>query len=348
MHIGVPNFHLRAPSRLALLLSLAPALVWAADLSVGANINVSSAAPASVSGQPQFEVTVAVDPRNTDRIFVLSNHAASQLFSAYTRNRGSTWSPSNGDFVFAPTGSPPPYHDPSATWDGFGNLFVAYTIDSPTENQVKVGVAQSSDFGSTFTHIQTFAPPSPYPFADQPTIVAGPGQVDPQTGIRKEALWLSYHISTFSSETFTQVYAFPVIRSAEIRGPGSLGVGPFDQEQTLDLKGAPVDLTVGPTGQVLVAYTRADSQGAVSRPIVVCHDPDGRGDQISNPPSNQPFSCATTSFDTGDLAFPDISIGYDRSNATSEHPYLTFSHSAATSSDSNVFLSTCDTASHPA
>ncbi len=202
-----------------------------------------------------------------------------------------------------------------------------------------------ADNGASFSHLQTFDPPEGALLADQPTIFAGPGELDTQTGIRKEALWLTYHTATIifvPPATFTQAYGFPKVHSAEIRGRGPSDVGPFDQQHTFDLEGALADISLGPTGEVLVAYSRADGSGAVNRPIVICHDPDGRG-------TNAGFSpCSLTPFDTGALNFPDISIGYDRSSATNARAYLIYTHRSVGSSDPNLFLRTCDTTSHPA
>lgn len=344
---------------IAFAILLIPPSVNAVDLSIGSNINVSAAAseptpPSPQPPYPQHEVTVEVDPRNTNHLFIFTNHKSSepkQTFAAYSLDRGASWGKSNGNFAFGINGQPEPRRDPSAAWDGFGNLFVAYYVYSgPGDSQTSIAVARSVDNGASFTHLQTFAPlpdlfEPPYEAFgfDQPTLAVGPGELDSATGIRTETLWLSYHVYAIHAYVGSVVYRYglPRVHSAQILGRGLSDVGPFDAGQALPLEGALLDISAGPSGEAMVAYSRAVFSGEINRPIVICHDGNGRTDGLG-------FSCSTTPFDTEASRFPDIIIRYDRSAATSARAYLAYSRKISATSRADLLLRSCDTASTPA
>lgn len=343
-----PRFGQRAEiSLIALVILLSPGSAPAVDLSVGSNINVSVAASEPTTTQ-QYEVTLDVDPRNTDHWFVFANHGPAQTFAAYSVDRGANWGRSNGSFAFGISGQPVPVRDPSVAWDGFGNLYVAYYVRSgPNDSQTSIAVARSIDNGANFTQLQIFAPldvffepPEPLFGFDQPTLAVGPGELDPVTGIRTETLWLTYHVYgfNFSGGPVVVRYGLPRVRSAQIRGRGPSDVGPFDQEQALPLEGALLDVSAGPSGEAMVAYSRALKSSDDNRPIAICHDANGRTDGLA-------FSCSTTSFDTEASTVPEIIVRYDRSSATIARVYLGYSRKHSVSSRPEVFLRSCDTAS---
>ncbi len=336
---------------IAFAILLIPPSSSALDLSIGSNINVSAAASEPTPPHPQHEVTVEVDPRNTNHLFIFANHKSThpnQTFAAYSLDRGASWGKSNGNFAFGITDEPEPRRDPSAAWDGFGNLFVAYYVNSgPGDNQTSIAVARSVDNGATFTQHQTFPPPPdlfepPYEAFgfDQPTLAVGPGAIDSATGIRTETLWLTYHAYAITGFNGAVVYRYglPRVHSAQILGRGLSDVGPFDQEQALPLEGALLDVTAGPNGEAMVAYSRAVFSSAEDRPIAICHDGNGRTGGLG-------FSCSTTSFDTEASRFPDIIIRYDRSAATNARAYLAYSRKISDTSRADLFLRSCDTAS---
>jgi hypothetical protein len=188
-----PRFDQRTvDSIIAFAMLLIPVAASAVDFSIGTNRNVSAAA-SEPSPTQQYEVTLDVDPRNTDHWFVFANHGAAQTFAAYSVDRGATWARSNNaaTFAFEVSGQPEPVRDPSVAWDGFGNLYIAYYVFSGLNNtQTSIAVARSIDKGANFTQLQILHPPenlfTPTPDAfgfDQPTLTVGPGALHPERSI---------------------------------------------------------------------------------------------------------------------------------------------------------------------
>src|SRR5215212_4874731 len=89
---------------------------------IAANINLSR-----MRGS-QSEGAAAVDPTNSNRIFVVSNiDRGDGLFTARSSNGGKSWSKrviANGSDSLVRACC-----DPSATFDEFGNLYVGYIND---------------------------------------------------------------------------------------------------------------------------------------------------------------------------------------------------------------------------
>lgn len=191
----------------------------------------------------QAEGAIAVDPIAPNKLFAVSNiDTGDGLMVTTSANGGTTWS----SRVIAKDNGPLPAAccDPSAAFDSFGNLFLAYL--NSTDNQVELLL--STDAGQSFTLLTQYSGN-----VDQPTVVTGPGSV-----------WLD-----FDKGNGVSVTGAPVV---------SLGaVGTF---QTLEMvpgsgNGDFGDIAVGSSGQVMVTW-QADV-GPHRSQIKVSFDPTGLG-----------------------------------------------------------------------
>jgi hypothetical protein len=216
---------------------------------VGANVNVSQRLG------NQTETTTAVDPTNAQRVFIASNDetlSLSGLFRAWSTNGGATFTTGT---VATGTGTggdglPPACCDPSASFDGFGNLFLVY-LDTTTSPR-QIILLLSTNGGATFTNLATIATGAN---TDQPTVTTGAGSV-----------WVTYtdNANTISARgaAVTALGTVGAFNAAQV-APGSAG-SDFG------------DIAIGPAGQVLVTYQR---QGSGNGPdsIFVNRDADGLG-----------------------------------------------------------------------
>lgn len=106
----------------------------------GTDVNVSS-----TNARDEAEVALAIDPRNPKHMFVVStvgertnppgmNGNSDRLFAAWSSDAGKTWTPSGTSGIIADTNTPIPMAccDPSAAYDDYGTLYVAYQTNSTT------------------------------------------------------------------------------------------------------------------------------------------------------------------------------------------------------------------------
>ncbi len=153
------------------------------------NINVSR-----LKGQ-QFQPTIAVDPTDPRRIFVvasdergydnLASGSGGGIFAAHSDTGGRTWTSqllANGN-----DGLPPAAGSPVAAFDQLGNLFLAY-VGADFNNIV---VAISTDGGMTFELLNEQSSGSAgstdgEPTLDQPTIATGP------SSIANGSVWIAF------------------------------------------------------------------------------------------------------------------------------------------------------------
>lgn len=240
--------------------------------------------PVDVSTMPgnQMETTVAIDPRDGDRIVVAGNNdggvvpagsppaapsgtapaapGASPrpgLLLATTRDGGRTWDQrlvARG----GADGLPDACCDPQLAWDAFGNLFLSYLSLATPDPECPLGradvvLARSEDAGATFADVRTLANGC----IDQPKIATAAG-----------AVWVAYRSGSDV-----------VARGARVTGRGE--VAAFGAETPLpgSRAGNYASVTVGADGEVLVAYvTRTIVKGEGVRTVVrVNTDPDGLG-----------------------------------------------------------------------
>ena len=132
----------------------------------------------------ESEETIAVNPTNPNNIVIVTNVVVpvAGLFAAVSVDGGVTWTTriiGNNDNLGAAC------CDPSLSFDEFGNLFLTYLYNVGNT----VPVALSTDGGLSFNLIANIAKPAAsktqtsaerrglFRFVDQPTIVAGKGEV---------------------------------------------------------------------------------------------------------------------------------------------------------------------------
>jgi hypothetical protein len=264
-------------------------------ITVGANVNVTAAAG------NQTEATVAIDPSNTQRIFVASNPGITARRSV---NGGTTW-------LAAGAGIPASCCDNVASWDGFGNLFLV-NINSALNAVV---LFLSTDGGANFTTLQTIDTGN----IDQPSVKAGGGSV-----------WVTWN----DNGTIRA-------RGAAVTGLGTGNIGAFTAEQaapgSAGSDGQFGDIAIGPTGQVVVTYqsdtqifanTDADGVGA-----------GGFGAQVTVTGTNVAKFDSVTPQDTRTID-AEANLAYDRSGgANNGRLYLSYTDEAPDeSNDTDIFV----------
>src|SRR5215217_920779 len=160
----------------ALLVGVAGAAAAPTPTTVGANVNVST------RNSNQTEAAIAIDPTNTQRVFVASNDETlnfNGVFTSRSTDGGATWTAQNvgtgaGGDTFTSACC-----DPSVSWDAFGNLFLAYLSTAGGTRNVVLLV--STNGGQSFANVATIATATTL---DQPTVTSGAGMV-----------WVSWRIS---------------------------------------------------------------------------------------------------------------------------------------------------------
>lgn len=151
--------------------ALIAALLLAA--AAGAKAQLSGTTDVDLSNKPdddEFECTISQSPREPLRLFVACNQFAPGFFTARSEDGGVTWLPPKS-IASVPDDTPGRDEkeipaaccDPSATWDSFGNLYLAYLGQTRSD----VVIVRSTDGGATFLKLQSF-----HGSVDQPTIVA--------------------------------------------------------------------------------------------------------------------------------------------------------------------------------
>lgn len=207
------------------------------------NVNISR-----MTGN-QAEGAIIVDKADSSQVFAVSNiDTGDGLLAATSSDGGVTWT--RHTIANDTDNLPPACCDPSASFDSFGNLFLAYLGAQGGE----AVVAMSTNAGRTFSLLGEW-----HGNVDQPTITSGPG-----------GAWV-----TFARNG--QI----VVSGAADNGPGS--VGTFQTPQVVRGSGGGNfgDIAVGPSGQVMVTYQK--DGGRRSR-VFVNVDPDGLGPARFGPP----------------------------------------------------------------
>jgi hypothetical protein len=240
------------------LVAVRPAAAHAAtpvpNAVVGANVNLSQ------GHGNQFEGSVAVDPTNSLRMFVLGRDETGNLIGARSSDAGVNWSHSRrATCVCSADKLPPAWGNTSVTFDSYGNLFVTYLS---TTSHTYTDFALSTDGGATFSHQGSLAQ-----LTDQPVVAAGHNSV-----------WVEFNQGGVN-------YA----AGASDTGLGVIGAFGPAEAMPGGNSGSFGDLSVGPQGQVIAAFGPNGSTGGV----IVCIDPDGLGPAGFNPcvsvaPTNVP------------------------------------------------------------
>jgi uncharacterized repeat protein (TIGR01451 family) len=182
---------------------------------------------------------VAINPVNPSNIVVVSASDGTNggLFFAYTTNMGGIWSSNfiatNSDSQGLNPGGGP-YTEPSAAFDAYGNLFLAYL----PSNFLGVAIAVSTNGGKTFASLTNLAP---LDVTDQPRITA------PPVGAAKGSVWVVYKDYTTATTPLQ-------VQGLLSTGLGAIGTFDLAQDVPGSTNGGFADIAVGPFGQVLVAF----------------------------------------------------------------------------------------------
>jgi hypothetical protein len=295
---------------------------------LGANLNLTRA-----TGN-QYEAAVAINPADSNQIFVVARNEVGGLYKALSADGGATWTSA----LFAIRNTPSPgdvpraYGNASAAWDAFDNLFLVYLAEGSTTAPTYVAIAVSTDGGANFFSPAGSGPAlllpvntSPYLIGDQPTVTVGPGSAG-----FPGSVWVTY---------WSQggIWA----SSAGVTGTG--GVGAFTS-QPLPSQPASVnfgDIAVGPGGEAIVTYgPNSGSSGTV----YVNTDPDGLG--------ASPFGAfvAVAAVNIGGFTGipaqpnwgvdPEAGLAFDRSHGPHRgRVYLMYTDAPAVgSADTNIFI----------
>ncbi len=229
--------------------------LFAGRPTVPANIDVSQ------WHHNESEEAIAVNPTNPNNIAIVTNvdYPAAGMFAAVSFDGGTTWSTrliGNNDNLGAAC------CDPSLSFDEFGNLFLVYLYN--VGNTVPIAV--STDGGLNFNLIANIAKPATsnsltanerkglFRFVDQPTIVAGKGEV-----------WVVFNGGG------------PIVATgAPVTGLGQVGsfITPEVAGGTNNCTYG--DVAIGPNGEVMQVCTLTES-GQGGGKIYVNVDPDGLG-----------------------------------------------------------------------
>ncbi len=293
---------------LAAIVALVNGATAVLALTVVPNVNVSR-----LAGN-QEETAVAVDPTNPQRVFVVSNNDAGGLMFAFSTNAGATWTSRIG--ANGADGLPRACCDPSASWDGFGNLFVTY-LDSNVATG-SVHVLLSGNGGQTFTPIANLGAGQS---DNQPTITTGAGSV-----------WVTW---TDGSDRINA-------SGAAVTGFGAANIGAFSAPEMTG-KGDFGDIAIGPTGAVMVTYQRPHG-GTSPSTLFAALDPDGLGAAGFNAESavvtvnmSGFYSIPAQSSRTID---PEPGLAWDRSGgAHNGRLYFVYANTPSIgSADTNIFV----------
>ena len=247
----------------------------------GLAVLVAKAAPATAAPTPtnvdvsllannDAEDAVAVNPTNPSNVvaMAITFTQPAGLIEGVSFDGGTTWTRQIiGGSTSDPLGDI--CCDEQLAWDGFGNLWMTYLLNSSGN----VFVALSTDGGLSWRKVAEVAPttvtgnthPKPRPhgqvhlakFGDQPSIAVGPNSV-----------WVSY-----TSIPSGEVQAF----GATVSGLGAFGV--FSQLETVPTQngqGDYGDTAVGPNGELVVVY-QDKTGGQQGARIYTALDPDGLG-----------------------------------------------------------------------
>lgn len=203
----------------------------------------------------EAEDAIAVNPTDPSNVVTMSSLAdvPAGLSTNVSFDGGSTWTRSViGSSTSDPLGDI--CCDQQLAWDRFGNLWMAYLVNSNFD----VLVALSTDGGLSFTKVADVVTNG-----DQPSISAG-----------ADSVWVSY-----SATPGKQIKAF----GAPVTGLGAFGRFTAPENVPSPGNGDYGDTAVGPNGQVMVTYQKSLS-GKGGTDIYTAVDPDGLGPAGFNRP----------------------------------------------------------------
>jgi uncharacterized repeat protein (TIGR01451 family) len=197
----------------------------------------------------EFDPSLVIHPGATSNLFIVSatDRTNLGLFIGASSNFGATWSTN----IIATNGDPhllPAAGEPSAAWDIYSNLFVAYL--SPSGEGVAVIVSTNN--------AHTFAPLTNLVSLDSTDT---PRLTSPPIGGAAGSLWLVYKDYTLGETPL-------VVQALQSTGLGTNGA--FSPAQSIpgSAEGGFPDIAAGPDGQVMVAF-QGNISGAGKSPVYV-------------------------------------------------------------------------------
>jgi len=224
----------------------------------GAATSIPTNFDSSVMPGNEAEDAIAINPTNTSNVVTMATlpDAPAGLSVNVTTNAGHSWS---HRIIGATAGDPlgPICCDEQLAWDQYGNLWMAYLVNTNGD----VLVALSTDGGKSFRTVEDLRTK----FGDQPSIAAAANSV-----------WVS-----FTASPGTQIEAF----GAPVFGLGQFGS--FSAPEPVPSPGGNGDYgdtAVGPSGQVMVTYQNS-TNGQGGADIYTAVDPDGLGSLGFNTPT---------------------------------------------------------------
>jgi len=248
----------RRTSTILVVVALALMGVLATATLAGAATSIPTNFDSSVMPGNEAEDAIAINPTNTSNVVTMATlpDAPAGLSVNVTSNGGHSWS---HRIIGATAGDPlgPICCDEQLAWDQYGNLWMAYLVNTNGD----VLVALSTDGGKSFRTVEDLQTK----FGDQPSIAAAANSV-----------WVS-----FTASPGTQIEAF----GAPVFGLGQFGS--FSAPEPVPSPGGNGDYgdtAVGPSGQVMVTYQNS-TNGQGGADVYTAVDPDGLGSRGFNTPT---------------------------------------------------------------
>jgi len=248
----------RRTSTILVVVALALMGVLATATLAGAATSIPTNFDSSVMPGNEAEDAIAINPTNTSNVVTMATlpDAPAGLSVNVTSNGGHSWS---HRIIGATAGDPlgPICCDEQLAWDQYGNLWMAYLVNTNGD----VLVALSTDGGKSFRTVEDLQTK----FGDQPSIAAAANSV-----------WVS-----FTASPGTQIEAF----GAPVFGLGQFGS--FSAPEPVPSPGGNGDYgdtAVGPNGQVMVTYQNS-TNGQGGADVYTAVDPDGLGSRGFNTPT---------------------------------------------------------------
>ena len=211
---------------------------------------------------PQSNESIAINPKNPQQLFVVSDNNQASIFFSSSSDGGTTWT--GKAMATGVDGFPVAFGNPSIATDKYGNLFLAYeTVDTHA-----VEVLMSYDTGQTFhiiDHIKS-------------------SNSGPVVATANNAVYVSFRQQPGTGAPSQTKDGGAVIYGAQVYGLGR--VKSFKPQLITGGTQAIVhDMATGPAGQVSVAYVFSTATGP--QQIYVATDPDGLGPKKFGPANNQ-------------------------------------------------------------
>ncbi len=215
----------------------------------GQTFNPGAAVDVSQLQGNEVDPAVVINPLKTSSLFVVAmSDASNGLMTATSANSGGSWTKAvvaNGADKLVPA-----YGEPSAAWDAYGNLYVAY-LPATYEG---VAVAISTNGGKNFFALTNLAAGDS---TETPRIATGPNG----TNSTNASVWVVYKdYSQGGAPLVAQGLLATNLGTNALFGPplaipGS-GSGGFP------------DIAIGPAGQVMVAYQNNLTSAATAKIFV--------------------------------------------------------------------------------